>query len=182
MHFENKPVSALIIPVLVFSCSALVSLLIMRYSMIPQWEAWTANKTVLASYRNSISDENGSATLKKRLVENKDSLKIKYDDLMRETGGSHDLSGVLQMIIAKANAADIKFVKMQPQAETKSGTSTIYPMVLELTATYYSYGRFIAALEMQPSIVQVDRIAITAQKNGSLDIRTLITCFIQTKP
>jgi Tfp pilus assembly protein PilO len=86
------------------------------------------------------------------------------------------------MIIAKANAADIKFVKMQPQAETKSGTSTIYPMVLELTATYYSYGRFIAALEMQPSIVQVDRIAITAQKNGSLDIRTLITCFIQTKP
>ena len=107
MHFENKPVSALIIPVLVFSCSALVSLLIMRYSMIPQWEAWTANKTVLASYRNSISGENGSATLKKRLVENKDSLKIKYDDLMRETGGSRDLSGVLQMIIAKANAADI---------------------------------------------------------------------------
>jgi len=79
--------------------------------MIPQWEAWTANKTVLASYRNSISGENGSATLKKRLVENKDSLKIKYDDLMRETGGSRDLSGVLQMIIAKANAADIKFVK-----------------------------------------------------------------------
>lgn len=182
MRFENKPINALIIPVLVFSCSALVSLLMMRYCMVPQREALTANRAVLASFNNSIIKENGNASFRKQLSEDRDSLKIKYRDLLRETGGSHDLSGVLQMIIAKANAADIKFVKMQPQAETKSGASTVYPMILELTATYYSYGRFIAALETQPSVVRVDRIAITSQKNGLLDIRTLITCFIQTKP
>jgi Tfp pilus assembly protein PilO len=86
------------------------------------------------------------------------------------------------MIIERANAADIKFVKMQPLADTKTGTPTNYPMVLELTASYNSYGRFIAALETQPSTVRVDRIAITAQKNTMLEIRTLITCSIQDKP
>jgi Tfp pilus assembly protein PilO len=182
MHFKNKSLTALIVPALVFSCSALFSLLAMRYWMAPQWEALTANKAVLASFRDSIVKDTGNSLLKKQLVENRDSLKIKYDDVLRETGGARDLSGVLQMIIAKANAADIKFVKMQPQAETKSGTSIVYPMVLELTATYYSYGRFIAALETLPWVVRVERMAITVQKTGLLEIRTLVTCFIQDKP
>jgi Tfp pilus assembly protein PilO len=182
MHFENKYINALAVPVLVFSCSAMVSVLLMRYCMAPQWEALTAHKAVLASFKNSISMDNGNALLRKQLTEERESLKIKYRDLEKETGGSQDLSGVLEMIIVKANAADIKFVKMQPQAETKSGPSTVYPMILELMATYYSYGRFIAALESQPSAVRVDRVAITAQKNGLLEIRTLVTCFIQAKP
>lgn len=182
MHFENKPINALIFPVLVFSCAALFSLVAIKYWMSPQWKILTANKALLASFENSVFKENGSVLLKNQLVEVRDSLKVKYGDLVRETGGSYDLSGILQMIIAKANAADIKFVKMQPQAETKSGTSMIYPMILELSATYHSYGKFIASLEMQPTVIRVDRIAIAAKKNGLLEIRTLITCFIQTKP
>ncbi|MGB7566823.1 MAG: type 4a pilus biogenesis protein PilO [Chitinivibrionales bacterium] len=182
MHLENRHVNALLAPVLVFSCSALVSLLIMRYSTMPQWEALTARGAVLASFKNSVFQNNDNALLRKQLLEEKDSLKIKYHDLAREIGGSHDLSGVLQMIIAKANGADIAFVKMQPEAETRSGTTTIYPLILECSATYNAYGKFIAALETQPSVVRVDRIAITARKNELLEIRTLVTCFIQAKP
>jgi Tfp pilus assembly protein PilO len=150
--------------------------------MTPQWEVLAAKKAALASYANTNSGENGKDTIKKRFAEDRDSLSAKYRDLMRDVGSPKDLSGVLQMIIARANAADIKFVKMQPLADTKTGTPANYPMVLELTASYNSYGRFIAALETQPSIVRVDRIAITAQKNNMLEIRTLITCYIQNKP
>jgi Pilus assembly protein, PilO. len=153
----------------------------MRYGMMPRWEALTANRAVLERFKDSILKENGKASLIQQLTYDRDSLTIKNQNLMGEIGGTHDLSGVLQMIIAKANAADIKFVKMQPQAEIKAGTSMNYPIILECTASYYSYGRFIAALETRPSVMRVDRIAMTAQKNGLLDIRTLVTCFIQTK-
>jgi Tfp pilus assembly protein PilO len=100
---------------------------------------------------------------------------------MRDNGGPKDLPGVLQTIIAKANAADIKFVKMQPQTESKTGVPINYTMVLELTASYNSYCRFIAALESLPSMVRIDRIALSDPKNNMLEIRTLVTCFIQPK-
>jgi Tfp pilus assembly protein PilO len=183
MRLKNSgQIAILAVPVLVFSLAALVSLVIMRYFMAPQFEALAANKAVLASFSNSNFGENGNASIKKRFINDGDSLKAKYHDLIREVGGPKDLSGVLQMIIERANAADIKFVKMQPLADTKTGMPANYPMVLELTASYNSYGRFIAALETQPSTVRVDRIAITAQKNNMLEIRTLITCSIQDKP
>jgi Tfp pilus assembly protein PilO len=182
MHFKNSAhLNLLSAPALVFSCAVLVSLFLARYAK-ERWETLTADKAITVSLKNSMVMDNGNVSLLKQLTQDRDSLNIKYRDLMRDMGGSQDLSGILQMIIAKANAADIKFVKMQPQTEVKSGASTTYPMILEMTASYYSYGRFIAALERQPSMLRVDRIAITAQKNGMLDIRTLITCFIQTKP
>jgi Tfp pilus assembly protein PilO len=182
MHIKNsRPVSILVTPGLVFSCSVLLSLALVQYGA-RQWETLKANSALVTHLRNSNFTENATAALLKQLAASKDSLNEKYLDLMGTMGGPEDLSGVLHMIIAKANAADIPFVKMQPQTETKSGPAGAYPMILELTASFYSYGRFIAALEAYPSLLRIDRIAITAQKNGLLDIRTLITCSIQTKP
>jgi len=182
MHFKNSgPINILLTPGLVFSCSVLLSLALVRYG-VGQWETLKANGVLVTHLRNSCFTENETAALLKQLTASRDSLNEKYRDLIGEMGGPGDLSGILHMIIAKANAAGISFVKMQPQTETKSGPTGTYPMILELTASFYSYGRFIAALEAYPSLLRIDRIAITAQKNGLLDIRTLITCSIQTKP
>lgn len=166
---------------LVFSCAALFSLALVRYAAAPQWAALAKNNAALAHLKYSISAENGGASIAKRLIDKRDSLGIKFHDLRLEVGETKDLPGVLQMIIAKANAADIQFVKMQPQTETSAGPAAAYPIILEMSASYNSLGRFVSAIEAMPYVIRVDRIAITAQHNELLEIRILVTCFIQNK-
>jgi Tfp pilus assembly protein PilO len=85
------------------------------------------------------------------------------------------------LLIARAGAADIRFVKMLPQQEVVHGDRIEFPVVLETTASYHSLGRFVSSLEKLPAVLRIERLAITAQKSD-LDVKILITCFLRKAP
>jgi Tfp pilus assembly protein PilO len=169
-----------IIPVLVFSCAVLLSLVLLRFAAAPQWQRLQVKNGEIAHYRTLVSDKNRYQAIKERLLDKKARLSRQYALYVPAQGApaGSDLSGMLQLLIVRARDADIRFVKMQPQQETQREKQVDYPVVLELTTSYHSLGRFISSLEELPQAVKIERLAVTAGKNG-LDVRILVTCFLK---
>jgi Tfp pilus assembly protein PilO len=177
MHADNhRHLSGTTAAVLIFSFAMLITLALIRFIVKPHYESFFDNHDRLVEMKIKLQGHIGADALKTRLMAQQDSLVEKYDSLSRHFGEMKDLPGVLRMLIEKANAADIQFVKMQPYSERAAAKAASYPIVLELTASYHSLGRFISSLESVPHMVHVDRLAITAIRNSMLDIRIQLSC------
>ena len=179
MHADDHgSISGTTAAVLVFSFAMFFSLAAVRYIVKPQCESFFDNQYRLTEVKKALRGQTGLGEVKIRLTVQQDSLKGKYEALSLHFGETKDLPGALRMLIEKANAADIQFVKMQPRSERAPNNAASYPIVLEMTASYHSLGRFISSLEALPHMVHVDRIAITANRNPMLDIRIQLTCYL----
>ena len=163
---------------LLFSCATLLSLALVRFFALAQWEALSLSEQRLERMSGALSGKNGAAALKSRLSDLQDSLTDACASLSQDFGDSKDLSGIVRLLIVKANAAGIQFVKMRPPTETAGAASATYPLVLELTTSYHSLGRFVSSMESLPHLVRVDRIALVAGRNNTVEVRILITCFL----
>ena len=168
-----------IIPLAVVSCAALLSLALVRYALMPQWQAYRAADAEVSHVKTLVSDKDRYGAIRARLLGKQRQLAQAYGRLAPAQSGpaAGDLSGLLQLLIARARDADIRFVKMLPQQETRRQSQGEYPVILEMTTAYHSLGRFVSSLEELPRFFRVERLAITAQKNG-LDVRILVTCFL----
>jgi hypothetical protein len=179
MHNESyRRLGKAATPLLMFSCAVLLSLVFVRFVGIAQWRSFSYATERIARIRSVLSGKNGPETLKSRLLNLQDSLAGACASLSREYGDTKDLSGILRLLISKANAAQIQFVKMRPPSEAASGNVATYPLVLELTTSYQCLGRFVSSMESLPHLVRVDRIAITAVRNNMVEARILVTCFL----
>ena len=179
MHPDNhRTLNGVIIAVLAFSLSLFIALGLVRAVAQPQWESVGTALSRLTTLKKGLRDPHGLEAIKRRLMAQQDSLSASFNDLSRHFGETKDLPGALRMLIEKANAADIQFVKMQPHSEGAPDKEGHYPIVLEMTASYNSLGRFISSLETVPHMVHVDRLAITAARNAMLDIRIQVTCYL----
>ncbi len=179
MHTDNHgTLNGLIVAVLAFSLSLFASLGLVRYIAIPQWESLGAGHSRLTAVKTCLSGRNGLESVKRRLMAKQDTLQGKNSELSRHFGETKDLPGALRMLIEKANSADIQFVKMQPPSEGAPDKDGRYPIVLEMTASYRSLGRFISSLEAVPHLVHVDRLAVSAARNAMIEIRMQVTCYL----
>ena len=179
MHTEDhRFISGATAAVLIFSFAMLFSLILIRHMVKPQLESFFAHHDRLTEIKKALREQTGPDAVKSRLLAIQDSLVGKNEALSRHFGEMKDLPGALRMLIEKANAADIQFVKMQPYSEHAAGKEGSYPIVLEMTASYHSLGRFISSLEEIPHMVHVDRLAITAIRKAMLDIRIQLTCHL----
>jgi Tfp pilus assembly protein PilO len=160
----------------IVSCALLASLVLVRAAVLPSVYSLGRTHTQLSLYRDLVADKEKYTAIKTLLTSRKASLVEKKRDLAFSNMAAPDLSSLLQLLITRAKDADIRFVKMQPEVASKSEQAT-YPVVLEMTTSYHSLGRFIASLESVPQAVRIDRLAITAQ-NSNLDVRILVTCFL----
>ncbi len=167
-------------PLLAFSCAVFLCLALVYFIALPQWGSFSRFSGRLNRLKEVLSEKNGAAALKSRFLDLQDSLKAASASLSLEFGETKDLPGILRLLIAKANAADIQFVKMQPQTETALGAAVTYPIVLELTTSYHSLGRFISSIEAMPHLVRVDRVALIAGRNNTVEARILVTCFFHS--
>ena len=177
-YFKRKLGGAL--PQLLFAGTVLACLLSVRYVFLPQWQVLAAHKTSLSHLYNALESEQG-AGLKNHLLAKRDTLRSRALAISGENGQSCDLPAILRILLKKANAADIQFVKMVPQSEMTAGASTACPIILEMTASYHSLGRFVASLESLPRLIHVDRLSLSLNKKNLLDAKILITCFIGNK-
>jgi Tfp pilus assembly protein PilO len=166
-----------VIPLLVLSVTAVVSLAVLRFAVAPSARGAAVAYRECRSYATMTADTARLRDVKKVLADKQGQLDSAYA-LVASRDTFSDLPGLLQLLIAKAKDADIRFVKMQPQVEEQGQKENGYPVVLEMTAQYSSLGRFVSSLERVPRYLRVERIALTAGEKG-LDIRILVTCFIR---
>jgi Tfp pilus assembly protein PilO len=168
-----------IIPVLVFSCAVLAALVVVHYAVLPQRTALRALSGENSRYKALVSDKNRYQAIKTLLLDKKEQLEGRLRSVAPQARGqSNDLSGLLQLLILRAKDAGIRFVKMQPLDEAKRRMQGEYPVVLEMTTSYQSLGRFVSSLEELPRLLSVERLAITARK-GMLDVKILVTCYLE---
>ena len=108
-------ISAVAVPVLVFSCAAFVSAVIVRYCVVPQRAILSSQAAQTASYRRLVSEKDKYRAIIAIMLGKKDSLTQKIERFSVPQRGAADLPSLLQLLISKAKEADIRFVKMEPQ-------------------------------------------------------------------
>lgn len=167
-------------PLAVLTLAFCLFTMVVRYAIVPGWQRNTSIRNEVRNYKTLIQGDNEYNALKNTLREKQRLLEKKHTDLTQGLADPHDLSGLLQMIFDKAWEADIRFDKTVPQPEVQGTDYIHYPVQLEMTTSYTSLGKFIASLERIPQIVRVERIALTAQSDGLLYVRILITCYLSS--
>jgi len=169
-----------IIPFVCFTVAVLASLVIARYGALPYGHSTRSYSEGAAYYRELSSDKNRFQAVKAGLVEKGELLASKYRRIAppQPEGQSLDLSGLLQLLIQRAADASIRLDKIQPMEDRPRSEKGEFPVVLDMTTTYQSLGRFLVAIEEIPRLVSVDRLAITAGKSG-LETRVLVTCYLR---
>ena len=158
--------------------SLLLTVALLRYAILPQYAGLVAHRKELARYSSLISSENGIRKIKQDITEKIDILKKRLAPSPEQKKLTNDVSGYLEVLIAVARKADIRFVRIQPQNETQTDEYTLSPVMLVCTTTFHELGQFISALEKTPSLFSVDRLAIDAAANGKCDVKLLVTCLV----
>ncbi len=166
-------------PLFVLIVCFFICTLITRFMLVPIWQSGETVRKEVAVYKALIDGSSEYGEFKNEIKEKQKQLEKKHTDLTQGLADPHDLSGLLQMIFDKAYEVDIRFDKTIPQPETQGKDYIHYPVLLEMTTTYVSLGKFISSLERMPQIVRIDRVAISAKNKETISTRVLITCFLQ---
>jgi len=167
------------IPLVMLSIAVFLTALVLRYLIIPTYLELKRGRLELNNYLTMISSENGYQTIKNEIMEKTRLLQNRVDTIAGTfSNESRDLSSFLELLISKARASDIRFVKMQPQPETRNDDFRFFPVLLEVTTTYHALGQFLSSLEKLPYMFRVDRLALEALSESSIDGKILITCLI----
>ena len=160
------------------STAIMMLALALHYIVVPKWNAVQEKKAQISHYKVYLSTQNGPALLRKEIEEKNVRLESVVSALSSGLDNS-SISSILEILIAKASAADIRFVKIQPQ--TQAPGSRAYPVVLEMNTMYNSLGRLIASLETLPQLLRVERLAIETLPQGKISARCLVTCILSEK-
>jgi len=171
--FRQEIEAILIITVAVAICATAG-----RYWLVPHGGALRQASRTMKELREAVSADHGSysgateranAELTRRLA-----------GLTSGTSQPDNLSALLQTLIARADASDIQFVKIEPEGEIKGDDFIKYPVLLEMSTTYHSLARFVSSLEAIPDQVSVDRVGMTA-RGAAVDAALRVTCYLQSK-
>jgi hypothetical protein len=130
----------------------------------------------LAQYDSLLVEAGDHALLREQLGTTNVALKAKMEELSGGMARAADLSGLLETLIGKAKRSGIPFVSVKPQGE---GTATHRQVLLEFSAPYSAAGAFVAALESQPHLSRVDRLAVNAGQSQSVEAKLLVTVYFR---
>jgi Tfp pilus assembly protein PilO len=179
MHTEiDRKVSVYLVPVAVLAVSMLLLSLALSGVIIPQARQIIKDRATIGRLKSVIETESGNAIIVKEINAKQVRLQQKLAGLTSDLADPSDLSGLLQMIFDQAWKANIKFDKTQPQPEVRGEDFIHYPILFEMTTSYGSLGTFIAALERMPQIMRIDRLALDANKQGLVEVKLMVTCFL----
>jgi Tfp pilus assembly protein PilO len=152
---------------------------VFRYAVEQFWQSGEIVRKEVSLYKTLIDGSSEYEEFKNEIKDKQTQLEKKHTELTQGLADPQDLSGLLQMIFDKAWDADIRFDKTVPQKETQGKDYMHYPVLLEMSTTYKSLGKFVSSLERMPQIVRVDRVAMSAKDNETISARMLITCFLR---
>ncbi len=176
--FIKRAIEKELLSITALAMAMFVFTAILRYSIVPGWQRNVSIRREVAKYESLIRRDTEYNELKNAIRQRQKLLEQKHTELTQGLADPHDLSGLLQMIFDKAWDADIRFDRTIPQPESRGKDYIHYPVLLEMTTSFGSLGKFITSLERIPQIVRVDRVALSALKDGQVHARVLITCFL----
>ncbi len=179
MHTEIlKRVSRESLTILVLSASLFLAAFCTKELVSDQLARYKEKSRELSSYRELISSENGYSQIRSEIEKKNTLLQEKLNSRIGNQADSAGLSSFLETLIAKARASDIRFVKMQPQAESRNEDFVLFPVILDMTTTYHALGQFISSLEKIPFMFKIERLAMESKPEGGIEAKILVTCFI----
>jgi Tfp pilus assembly protein PilO len=167
------------IPLLTLCTAVFIAVLALKLLTIPLYTNLEATNREVNQYRNLISSENGYLKIQSNIQM---MIKQLEKELSLFSGSStsnpNDLSAFLELLIDKARASEIRFIKMQPMPESESIDYSQSPVLLELSTSYHALGQFLSSLEKLPHMFRIDRISLEVNKTNALDVKILVTCLI----
>ncbi len=168
---QDSPFTALICAGILL-CSASV-----RYIALPQYDSLMEKNRKISHYDFYLSSADGFDKIRQEISSKNALLLKKLDSIPSETPSS-SVSGILEELIGRAADQGIVLGKIQPLNESRSGSRLNVPVLLEMKTDYNSLGKFTAALEALPQILQITKIALEVDTHGLVDVKMLVTCFV----
>ena len=163
---------------LAVSTAVVIIAAITHFIVVPNYLNLVRFRSELTHYRSIISSESGYQLIKNEIAGKIDTLNAHLKPLPDQKKLANDPGSYLEMLITVARKADIRFIRMQPQEETRTDEMIRYPVLLVLSTTYHELGQFISAIEKLPFLFFIDRLAIDANSAGKCDVKLLVTCLI----
>jgi Tfp pilus assembly protein PilO len=167
------------LPALIAGLAICAALLVSTGLVVPQTRAAATRLAALAGYRVLAIANNSHEAVRERIVSDRQKLEAKQALLTGGLTGHGDISATLQLLMEQGRSANVRFIRVQPQAERHDNGLVLYPVLLETSTSYQSLCRLIAAFEAIPHLVRVDRIGITSTTSSSMSVNILVTCFLQ---
>ncbi len=159
--------------------AVLITAVLLRYAIIPELNSLSDNIHQYTTVNELISSEAGFSKIVDQIKKKNNAVQKKLLSLIGNTSeNAHDLSGFLETLINKANSSDIRFIKIEPLAETQNQDFKISPIVLNFTSTYNALGQFVSSVENIPQMYKVDRLFLEAKSDGKVGVKMMVTCFI----
>ncbi|MBD3344594.1 MAG: type 4a pilus biogenesis protein PilO [Chitinivibrionales bacterium] len=166
---------------LAVSAALFVFIYSLGYLVFPLWGSLRQKQNEIAQYKGLLSSSDGYATIKEGIKNKHALLEKKLEDLSTGFADPQNFSGLLQMLIAKADNAGIRFVRMEPEEELVKKDYILYPVTLEMSTNYNSFGQFVSSLEATPQLVSVDRLGIAADEGPKITATIRVTCFLRPR-
>ncbi|MBD3320882.1 MAG: type 4a pilus biogenesis protein PilO [Chitinivibrionales bacterium] len=151
------------------------------YLVFPLWGSISRKRAEIKQYKRLLSSSNGYAAIKASINEKHIQLEKKLKNISTGFADPRDFSALLQMLITRADAAGIRFVRMEPEEEQREKDYILYPVVLEMSTTYNSLGQFVSSLEGMPQLVSVERLGIAAGEGQKITATIRVTCFLRPR-
>lgn len=167
------------IPLLVLGVCVWAGIFALRSVAQPHMERAARVRKTITEYDSVLAESGEYAVLRERLKEINDSLRVIRDGVSGGMPRSSDVSGILEMLIARARAADIGFVSIKPQQDSRKDAPAEYPVLLEFSSTYAALGKFIAGLESQPHIARIERLGVSARSSRVVEVRMLVAMSLE---
>ncbi len=185
MSIEIRKITTESIPILICGIAILLTAVSVRFGIMPQVAMLSTNRSIHASTKKLIADEAGLNSVADEIRDKNVRLQKRLNALsgssMVKGASTDDLSGNLELLIAWAKAADIRFVKMEPGPEKIEHGMKRYPVTLQFTSTYHALGQFVNSVEKKPQLYSIDGLYVEARKEGRVEAKLGIICTVPVK-
>ncbi len=185
MSFEIRKITTESVPIFICGIAILLTAVLVRIGIMPQISMLSTNHSIHASTKKLIADEAGLNSIADEIRDKNIRLQMRLDassgsSAVKDTG-TDDLSGYLELLIAWAKAADIRFVKMEPGQEKIEHGMKQYLITLQFTSTYHALGQFVNSVEKKPQFYSIDGLYVEARNEGRVEAKLGIVCTIPVK-
>jgi Tfp pilus assembly protein PilO len=185
MSIEIRKITGESVSILVCGIMVLLIAVLWRFGIMPQIAMLSTNRTDHIATKKLIADEAGLNGVAGEIRDKNVRLQKRLDALSGSNAVkgavTDDLSGNLEMLIACAKAADIRFVKLEPGQEKIERGMKLYPVTLQFTSTYHALGQFVNSVEKKPQLYSIDGLYVEARNDGYVEAKLGIICTVPVK-
>ena len=170
-----------LVTICVVSGALFLASLALRYAVAPGVQRLAAARRTVADMTRRVEKESGNQGLQAEIEAKQQRLNDKLASLRSGLADPSDISSLLQVVFNKAWEAGVRIEKAEPQEQSQQKLHVAYPLLIEITGTYNSVGKFVSLVESSPQFLRIERLALTSKPGGVLQARALVACFLAPK-